>query len=142
VDVEALAAFFAGPLGRRVVARPEAVRREVPFSLRLPARMVYPEFSLTGAEAEEPILVQGIIDWLVREEDGWLLLDFKTDTVKAGALRERKKLNRRQVAIYALAVAAWSGRPVREAYLYFLALGVAVPVPVSKEKPLFSARDA
>jgi ATP-dependent helicase/nuclease subunit A len=142
VDVEALAAFFAGPLGRRVVARPEAVRREVPFSLRLPARMVYPEFSLTGAEAEEPILVQGIIDWLVREEDGWLLLDFKTDTVKAGALRERKKLYRRQVAIYALAVAAWSGRPVREAYLYFLALGVAVPVPVSKEKPLFSARDA
>lgn len=142
VDVEGLAAFFAGPLGRRIVARPEAVRREVPFSLRLPARLVYPDFSLTGAEAEEPILVQGIIDWLVREEDGWLLLDFKTDAVRAAVLKEREKLYRRQVAIYALAVAAWSGRPVREVYLYFLALGEALPVPVSKENPLFSARDA
>ena len=61
-DVTVLAAFFAGPLGRRLTARPESVRREVPFSLVLPAAEAYPKQQLSPATASEPILVQGIID--------------------------------------------------------------------------------
>ncbi|HHV56908.1 MAG TPA: helicase-exonuclease AddAB subunit AddA [Firmicutes bacterium] len=128
VDAAALAAFFAGPLGQRLTSRPAAVRREVPFSLRLPAGEVYPAAALTPTEATEPILVQGIIDCLVAEPEGWLLLDFKTDAVPPAVLAARLPGYQKQVELYVRAVTAWSRRPVSEAYLYFLAAGRAVRV--------------
>lgn len=130
VDVTALATFFAGPLGRRLTARPESVRREVPFSLVLPAAEAYPEEPLCSATAAEPILVQGIIDCMVKEENGWLLLDFKTDRVRGAALERRLESYKRQIQLYARALTSLSSLPVAEAYLYFLTTGVAVPVPL------------
>ncbi len=120
VDLQAVARFLAGPLGRRLRARPRAVRREVPFALRLAATEVYPEEPAAG----EWVLVQGIIDALALEEGGLLLVDYKTDA--AGAADAERY--RPQVALYARAAAsAWS-RPVRAAWLCFLASGEDVPI--------------
>lgn len=134
VDIDALVSFFTGPLGQRLSARPELVRREVPFSLMLPAAEAYPEKELSTATAAEPILVQGIIDCLVKEEKGWLLLDFKTDRAGRAALAKRMEGYFRQVQLYAHALSLLGPLPVAEAYLYFLSTGKAVPVPLTQRR--------
>jgi ATP-dependent helicase/nuclease subunit A len=137
VDSFALAEFFASPLGRRLTLDPGAVRRELPFSLCLPARQVYLNQDLTPSEAEELVLLQGIIDCLVALPDGWLLLDFKTDQIGPAGLTERLPGYLRQVEIYAQAVCQLTQRPVVEAYLYFLVLKQAIPVRLlTKESSL------
>ncbi|MCL4426253.1 MAG: helicase-exonuclease AddAB subunit AddA, partial [Firmicutes bacterium] len=95
VEAERIAGFFATPLGQRLLVRPERVRREIAFSLGLPAGEVYPELASLGPTLSgEKVLVQGIIDCLVEEEDGLVLLDFKTGkpplAAEPAGSRERK----------------------------------------------------
>ena len=118
VDPAALARLFAGALGRRLVAG--RVRRELPFGLLVAAGEVRPEPA--GRSEDEPVLVQGVIDCLVEEEDGFLLVDWKTDRV-VDAERYRPQLD-----LYARAVETVFRRPVRDRYLYFLRAEEAVPL--------------
>ncbi len=65
------------------------VKKELPFTIGIPADMVY------DAQGEEEfIVVQGIIDQCVETEDGLWLIDYKTDHVKKG--EERVLLDRYQ----------------------------------------------
>ena len=59
-----------------------------------------------------------------------LLIDFKTDAVEPGGEPERATHYAPQVQTYATAVAAATGRPAREALLYFLRTNRTVPVPL------------
>ncbi|CEP68525.1 DNA helicase subunit AddA [Moorella glycerini] len=119
VDTGAIVTFFAGPLGQRLLARPGKVKRELPFSLAIPAGELYPGLPPAMASGEA-ILVQGIIDCLVDEEDGFLLLDFKTGKVPPDPPASYQE----QVHFYTRAVATIFNRPVKEAHLYFLDGGV------------------
>ena len=56
------------------------------------------------------MLVEGAVDVAFREDGGaWTVVDFKTDVELAGRLEEY----RRQVALYAQAIARATGRPAR-----------------------------
>ena len=103
----------------------------MPFSLVLPARAVYPAAELSPATSAEPVLVQGIIDCAVKEDCGWLLLDFKTDRVQGAALERRLEGYKTQIRLYACAFQHLSPLPVTEAYLYFLTTAIEVPVPLN-----------
>ncbi len=114
VDAVSVAAFFAAPLGRRLLAARQ-VERELPFSIVLPAQRFYPEVK----DPAETIFVQGVIDALFFEEDGLVLLDYKTDQVKdAQALQEKYAL---QLSLYAEAVSRILKQPVKETYVYAFA---------------------
>ena len=117
VDAEAIAAFFASPLGRRIRERPDRVRREVSFTLAVPAAEVYPDLSAAVASSDV-VIVQGMIDLLLEEDDGFVLVDYKTDRrePEQAALRYGT-----QIRLYRRAVEEILGRPVKEAYLHFLA---------------------
>ncbi|APC07575.1 UvrD-helicase domain-containing protein [Neomoorella thermoacetica] len=119
VDTRAIVTFFAAPLGKRLLARWEQVKRELPFSLAVPAVELYPGLPAEAA-AGEIILVQGIIDCLVEEEDGFLLLDFKTGRIPPDPLAAYRE----QVRFYTRAVETIFNRNVKEAHLYFLDGGV------------------
>ncbi|NBD22869.1 hypothetical protein GT019_03180 [Paenibacillus sp. T1] len=123
VDVAGTASFFAQEIGRRLLAAPW-IRRETPFSCTLPAGRVYPSLS-TGVGAE-PILIQGVIDCLFRDERGLVLLDYKTDRVRMGRWEEAAERHRFQLSLYAEAIASIIGRKVDECYVYFLDGGKAV----------------
>jgi ATP-dependent helicase/nuclease subunit A len=71
------------------------------------------------------VLVQGRIDAVFRGEDGWTVVDWKSDRVPAEGprLEERVTLYRGQIEIYRRAAQALFGNPVRSA-LYFLRPGV------------------
>ena len=124
VDTAAIAGFFASPLGARIRRTPERVRREVAFTLGMPAAAVYPDLD-PAAAAGEVVVVQGMIDLLLEEEDGFLLVDYKTDRRDPEAAAAAYRL---QVLTYQRAVAAILGKPVREAYLHFLLAGQSVRV--------------
>ena len=59
-------------------------------------------------------LVEGVVDAAFADDDGWTVIDFKTD-VELGARLARSIA--RQVALYARAIARATGRPARAVLL-------------------------
>lgn len=79
-----------------------------------------------ASEEEEPILVQGIIDAFFEEDDGIVLIDYKTDRVKTeDELVQRYK---KQMSLYADAIGWTQAKRVKEILLYSFALGRCVGV--------------
>lgn len=111
VQAAQIADFFASPLGQRM-QQAAKVRRELSFSLLLPAETFYPDMP---ADTER-IFVQGVVDVLFAEADGWVLVDYKTDRGKSEA--ELAALYRVQLALYAQAVERILQQPVKEKYIY------------------------
>lgn len=70
-------------------------------------------------------MLQGIADCMFEEEDGIVLIDYKTDRVQSeSVLISRYDL---QIKLYAAALEKIFGKKVKEAYLYSFCLGKAVP---------------
>lgn len=74
----------------------------------------------------ERILVQGVIDCLVPEEDGFLLIDYKTDAITnrfsggfEGARPVLLERYRVQLELYGKAIERILKKPVKASYLYF-----------------------
>lgn len=111
IDCAAVEAFFKSELGRRLI-KSGWVKRELPFCLMLPADRLYPE--LTGSD--ERIFVQGVIDCLFRDDDGLVLLDYKTDAYQTAEDLSLKY--QAQLDIYAEAAEQILQIPVREKYIY------------------------
>jgi ATP-dependent helicase/nuclease subunit A len=94
---------------------------EQPFVLGMEAKEIYPE---TGSD--ECLLVQGIIDVYFEEEDGLVLLDYKTDKVfKAQELVDKYKA---QLEYYAKALERLTGKKVTEKLIYSFALAEEIEV--------------
>ncbi|MDI9259420.1 UvrD-helicase domain-containing protein [Alicyclobacillus sendaiensis] len=123
LDPDDVLAFFASPLGRRVLAADE-VYREQPFFYRLDVR---------AGDAQAPVLVQGVIDCLIRDARGYVVIDYKTDQVgNRSDLDRLVQAYEPQVATYAAAVREAVGAEP-EVYLYFVHARTArstVPSPL------------
>lgn len=114
VYVPVLAAFCRSDIGRRMAESPE-LHREYPFTVLLAGGDPLPE-----TEKGEQILIQGVIDCLFREDDAWILVDYKSDRLEtADAFRSRYAV---QLALYKRAVEQITHRPVEETYIYSLHL--------------------
>ncbi|NMA63508.1 MAG: helicase-exonuclease AddAB subunit AddA [Syntrophomonadaceae bacterium] len=121
IDVPAIVRLFEGELGQRLVQARE-VLREVPFSMAIPVHVIHPELP---KDSGENIVVQGVIDCLADEGDGFLLVDYKTDWLGGpGRLEKLTDFYRSQLLLYARAVETILKQPVKEKYLYFLSQGV------------------
>ena len=113
--------FFQSPLGQRVL-RGTAVKRELPFSLALPATEVYPE--LPDGKGEF-VLLQGVIDCLVEEGDGLLLIDYKSDAARPGDTAPAERYLE-QINFYTRAVEEILNKKVKERAIYLFANGETV----------------
>ena len=121
VELLRVSKFFAGKLGKRILSS-KNVMRETRFMAELPAKEVKPE--LTGEMAEEPVVLQGVVDCIFEENDGLVLVDYKTDRI-----REPEELWKRyetQLKLYARAVSDMMGMRVKECLLYSFYLNRAV----------------
>ncbi|HUF76352.1 MAG TPA: UvrD-helicase domain-containing protein [Longimicrobiales bacterium] len=78
-----------------------------------------------GAEAAAPPrrVLEGVIDLVFREPDGWVVADYKTDVGTDPDFPIREAAYRRQVELYAEAWARLSGEPVKERVLFFTTQG-------------------
>ncbi|MDO4294282.1 MAG: helicase-exonuclease AddAB subunit AddA [Eubacteriales bacterium] len=113
-----IAAFLESPLAGRMAkaARAGKLWREQPFVLGIPASRLDSAFPET-----ETVLIQGIIDAFFEEEDGLVLLDYKTDAVSGPEqLVQRYRV---QLDYYEQALNRLTGRRVKERLIYSFALG-------------------
>ncbi|HKF43823.1 MAG TPA: UvrD-helicase domain-containing protein [Thermoanaerobaculia bacterium] len=139
LDLRALAANVLAEEGRDPSDLDEACRtveavRASPLwkrALAAKTRMVEVPFALTVASAElggkdgpSETLLTGALDLVFEEEDGWKILDYKSDTV-AGNLEELVAFYRPQVDHYRRYWQKLTGRPTK-AGLYFVGTGQEV----------------
>ncbi len=68
------------------------------------------------------ILVKGVIDFAFEEEDGWVIVDFKTDQLDESKLEQFVRFYAPQVQAYAKAWSETFGYRMNEAGLYFVSL--------------------
>lgn len=116
VSTERIMKFMQTPLAVRMGKAQEnnKLYREQPFMLSVKANTVKAEFP------EEDILVQGVIDVFFEEEDGLVVLDYKTDRVTEAA--ELVKRYETQLAYYAEALERLTHKKVKEKLIYSFAL--------------------
>ena len=125
-----LTKFFHSEIAGRMkhADRNGKLRKESQFVVGIPAR------EMGKADSDELILLQGIIDAWFEEDDGLVLVDYKTDRVKEGGepiLLDRYRI---QLKYYAKALAKITGKKVKEAVIYSLALQKEIPVPIDYDK--------
>ena len=115
VDCESIAAFFATEIGSKLRTG-AAHLREFKFSI-LDDGSQYGE----GLEGEQ-VLLQGVVDCALLEEDGITVLDFKTDYVTEETVAARAEHYRPQVLTYADALSRIYEMPIKASLLYFFRL--------------------
>jgi len=118
VDAAAVDGLLRSDIGSRLLAAAK-LNREFRFSVLLPAEKFFP-----GGDGEE-VLLQGAVDCWFQEDGGVVIVDYKSDRVTAEEVPERAALYAPQIRAYALAMAAVTGKKVRETVLYFLRPGIA-----------------
>ncbi len=137
VRLDEIAAFSASPLLARIRAARE-VRRELRFHALLDASRFTKSAETAAALKGRRLLVQGVMDCVIEEEDGYTVIDYKTDRLTREELSDRRLAEKRltdrhgeQLRYYAAACERMYGKPPRELLIYSLALGDTVVV--SKE---------
>ena len=93
------------------------------LELLAPAGDYYP-----GAGEGEKVLLQGVVDCCFETLEGLTVVDFKTDRVSGGGLRERSEEYRPQLEAYARALEEMTGKRVARRVLWFFAADAAVEV--------------
>ncbi len=122
LDAKQVLAFTQSELFRRM-SDPGRLKRELRYTLLVPARELYAR----ELPPEETVLLQGVIDCAYEEEDGYILVDYKTDRTTDGDGLVRKY--EPQLTLYARALLEMTGKPVKERYIFSFYLGKALPVP-------------
>lgn len=118
VEAERIAAFFASELGQRVLRAPNLVR-EFKFSVLEDAGRYGPQL------AGEQVLLQGVTDCCIVETDGIVILDFKSDRIRAGGEAERAEFYRGQLDAYSRALSEIFNLPVKQRVLWFFTTDTA-----------------
>ncbi len=119
VDSERIVKFFEGNLGQRMLGS-RRIERE---------RSFYAEISGSDSdipEIGETTAIQGQIDMFFEEDDGIVIVDYKSDS-KENLIKEKENYSL-QVKIYAAVVPKLFGKPVKEIYLYSFSNGEAVKI--------------
>ena len=121
---EEILKFLESSCGRRMkqAAGNRRLYREQPFVLGIEAGEVYPQ-----EQEGELLLVQGIIDVWFEEEDGLVVLDYKTDQVDSP--EELTEKYHAQLDYYARALERLTGKKVKEKIIYSFTLKQEIRLP-------------
>ena len=123
LNKEQFQTFLSSSLGEcfKKAFREKRLFREKHFMRALPYHSLFPERT-----EEDEVLLQGIIDAFIVEDDGIILVDYKTDRVKSEEeLRERY---RKQIMLYSDALEAILGKRVKRRVLYSFYLAKEVEI--------------
>jgi len=120
INVDDILSFYDSEIGERLL-KAKWVKREVPFSYSLSSKEIYSDWN----GGSETVFIQGIIDCLFMEEDGLVLVDYKTDQITGrfsnfeSALPILKDRYEVQIQLYKQAIEAIINQPIKDAYLFF-----------------------
>jgi ATP-dependent helicase/nuclease subunit A len=136
IDTDSIMTFFESELGRITFDTGNSVWREWLFTFAMPASgwkldgLDKPQHDIRNTQyaIRDTIIVQGIIDVLVKTPDGLLVIDFKTDRITAEEVSERAELYRRQLELYSKAAESILKVKLLGKWLYFLTPGCEVEI--------------
>ena len=113
IDKENVSAFFCGELYKRICSSIEYVR-EKKFMVAV-SELDIDDEALDKLKRSDG-MIKGIIDLMFEEEDGIVIVDYKSDRgVSLEKLKERYSM---QLKLYKSAIELTTGKKVKEAYLY------------------------
>ncbi len=118
--------FFQSPLGQAMKEADSRgkLHREQPFVMGKSADEIFPG----RFQEKDTILVQGIIDGYYETEEGIVLMDYKTDSLKAGEEEVLVSRYRVQMDLYKKALENMLEKPVVKCVLYSFSLGKEVVI--------------
>ena len=98
------------------------LHREYQFIYQIDAKEVNEEIS--DEFAKEKVLIQGIADLIIEEDDGIIIVDYKTDYLN----NEQDFIDRyqKQLEIYKDAMNKYFDKPVKECVIYSLHMGKSI----------------
>lgn len=128
INTDNILRFYASPLGQVIQHVPQHVKREVPFSMVMQADKLFKDDMLHS----EDVLIHGIVDGYIDEDDGIVLYDFKTDIVDNATVLTKRYAQ--QLKVYAHALNAVLGKPIKAVYICSLHLGENIVVDWSKNE--------
>jgi len=118
LDTDAILWFLQTRLGMEVRRATDRLRREVMFVARIAPQEFDP-----AARSNDPgdaMLVRGVIDVLLSDDESSQIIDYKTDRVEIDALPARAEAYRSQLDLYARAAEQLGAGPVQHRWLVFL----------------------
>lgn len=123
LNQEKLKKFVDSPLGQLFAKayKENTLYREQHFMQEVEYEKLFPE---DGGDNVEKVILQGIIDAFIMEEEGIILVDYKTDRVKDG--EELRKRYQKQIDLYSEALEQILGKKVKRRVLYSFSLGEEV----------------
>lgn len=128
VSIKRIMRFFNSPLGSRMLSVKDFdrdLRREIPFYMKLKSTEIYKDLP-EEIYGEEVSLLQGVIDCYFREDDGLVLLDYKTDYATEENMAEIKDRYEKQIYYYTEALQRITGEVVKEKYIYLFSDGETI----------------
>ncbi len=123
INKSALQKFFKSSVFKRIYASID-VKREMRFLTELPVQKIAPK--LDEKFRNEKIIVQGAVDVCFAEEDGIVILDFKTDRVED--INILADTYGEQLSIYAKACQKIYKKPVKEKIIYSFFKGEEITI--------------
>lgn len=121
-DASAIAWFTQDDIFSRM-HRATRLERELPFSYPMQAQLLY------ETDAEETVLLQGVLDACFLEENEWVIVDYKTDRVRTGETAEQAaQKHAEQLRLYALALESLTKQRVKELVVVLMSHRAAVCV--------------
>ena len=126
VSAHDIAVFCMSGIGKRMIEANRAgkLHREQPFVYGLTPEE-YRFYSKTTDETDM-VMVQGIIDAYIEDEDGIVLVDYKTDKVYNDAAEELTAKYRVQLELYAKALNALTSKKIKEKVIYSVTAGIDI----------------
>ena len=123
LNQEKLKKFLGSPLGQLFAKayKENTLYREQHFMQEVEYEKLFPE---DGEDNVEKVILQGIIDAFIMEEEGIILVDYKTDRVKDG--EELRNRYQKQIDLYSKALEQILGKKVKRRALYSFSLGEEV----------------
>lgn len=85
ISIEKISNLFKSKLGEKLIQADKngKLKRETEFYIEVPVSEIYPELESEREIYEnEKVQIQGVIDAYIEEDDGIILIDYKTDYVK------------------------------------------------------------
>ncbi|MEI5995572.1 helicase-exonuclease AddAB subunit AddA [Candidatus Enterococcus mansonii] len=133
INIDRILTFYQTNLGQMLLTNPTQVVREQPFSMLLGAKEIikdYPE------QTKDDLLIHGMIDGFIEQEESCILYDYKTDFVKnTENPQEISKIIQRyigQLNLYRKALAQATNKPVTKVYLVLLSAGIIIDMDSEK----------
>lgn len=123
--------FFKSPIAKRMLSS-KFVKREQKIYTQIKMNDIYLNEEIFKSNREtykdESVMLRGVIDLYFEEDDGLVILDYKTDFVDDNNKKEIIHKYKKQIEIYADVLSKLTGKKVKEKYLYLFGIDEQVKV--------------